>query len=89
MENHRLIFTSARGTSVVKIVVETQRPGFRFPTDERSCSSIFVGFVVFGGIVGASMRRGRASADNSEVLAMFRLQYGGEGATNHLVDDPS
>ncbi|DBB00234.1 TPA: hypothetical protein ACH3X1_014063 [Trebouxia sp. C0004] len=35
------------------------------------------------------MRRGRAPADNSDVLAMFRLQYSGERATQPLVDDPS
>ncbi|KAL3160455.1 hypothetical protein ABBQ32_010774 [Trebouxia sp. C0010 RCD-2024] len=33
------------------------------------------------------MRRGRAPADNSDVLAMFRLVYSGEGATQPLVDD--
>ncbi|DBA70891.1 TPA: hypothetical protein ACH3X2_011339 [Trebouxia sp. C0005] len=35
------------------------------------------------------MRRGRAPADNSDVLAMFRLVYSGEGATQPLVDDSS
>ncbi|DBA85720.1 TPA: hypothetical protein ACH3X1_005289 [Trebouxia sp. C0004] len=34
-------------------------------------------------------RRGRAPANNSEVLAMFRLVYSGEGATQPLVDDAS
>ncbi|KAL3134237.1 hypothetical protein ABBQ38_006668 [Trebouxia sp. C0009 RCD-2024] len=38
-------------------------------------------------MLGASMRRGRAPADNSEVLAMLRLVYSGEGATEPLVDD--
>ncbi|KAL3145955.1 hypothetical protein ABBQ38_015315 [Trebouxia sp. C0009 RCD-2024] len=33
------------------------------------------------------MRRGRAPADNSDVLAMFGLVYSGEGATQPLVDD--
>ena len=36
-----------------------------------------------------NVRRGRALADNSEILAMFRLQYGGEGATHTLADDVS
>ncbi|KAL0023972.1 hypothetical protein WJX77_004581 [Trebouxia sp. C0004] len=35
------------------------------------------------------MRRGRGPADNSDVLAMFRLQYSGERATQPLVDDAS
>ncbi|KAL3156263.1 hypothetical protein ABBQ32_012537 [Trebouxia sp. C0010 RCD-2024] len=35
------------------------------------------------------MRRGRAPADNSDVLAMFRLEYSGAGATQPLVDDAS
>ncbi|DBB01051.1 TPA: hypothetical protein ACH3X1_000951 [Trebouxia sp. C0004] len=35
------------------------------------------------------MRRGRAPADNTDVLAMFRLQYSGERATQPLVDDIS
>ncbi|KAL3155924.1 hypothetical protein ABBQ32_012921 [Trebouxia sp. C0010 RCD-2024] len=35
------------------------------------------------------MRRGRAPANNSDVLAMFRLVYSGEGATQPLVDDSS
>jgi len=43
----------------------------------------------FDDMLGSSMRRGRAPADNSEVLAMFRLQYSGEGATQPLVDDAS
>lgn len=37
----------------------------------------------------SSMRRGRLPADNSEVLAMFRLQYVGEAASQPLVDDAS
>ncbi len=45
--------------------------------------------LVFGDMLGASMRRGRAPADNSDVLAMFRLQYSGEGASQPLVDDAS
>ncbi|KAL0021239.1 hypothetical protein WJX79_007883 [Trebouxia sp. C0005] len=36
-----------------------------------------------------SPRRGRAPADNSDVLAMFCLVYSGEGATQPLVDDSS
>ncbi|KAL3135423.1 hypothetical protein ABBQ32_007605 [Trebouxia sp. C0010 RCD-2024] len=36
-----------------------------------------------------NIRRGRAPADNSEILAMFRLQYSGEGATYTLADDVS
>ena len=35
------------------------------------------------------MRRGRAPVDNADVLAMFRLQYSGEAATQPLVDDVS
>ena len=38
---------------------------------------------------GCNMRRGRAPADNSEVLAMFRQVYSGEGATQSLVNDAS
>ncbi|DBA77959.1 TPA: hypothetical protein ACH3X1_009119 [Trebouxia sp. C0004] len=37
----------------------------------------------------SNTRRGRAPADNSDVLAMFRLVYSGEGATQPLVDDSS
>ncbi|KAL3155929.1 hypothetical protein ABBQ32_012927 [Trebouxia sp. C0010 RCD-2024] len=37
----------------------------------------------------SSTRRGRAPANNSDVLAMFRLVYSGEGATEPLVDDSS
>ncbi|KAL3153587.1 hypothetical protein ABBQ38_011576 [Trebouxia sp. C0009 RCD-2024] len=37
----------------------------------------------------SNTRRGRAPADNSDVLAMFRMQYSGERATHPLVDDPS
>ncbi len=44
---------------------------------------------MFGDMLGASMRRGRAPANNSDVLAMFRLQYSGEGASQSLVDDAS
>ncbi len=44
---------------------------------------------MFGDMLGASMRRGRAPANNSEVLAMFRLQYSGAAATQLLVDDAS
>ena len=62
---------------------------FASPTEgiERFYSSVVVGFVVFGDILGASMRRGRVPADNSDVMAMFRLVYSGEGATEPLVDD--
>ena len=63
---------------------------FRFP-DCRHRSSLVERFVAFGDIwdVAPSMRRGRAPADNSDVLAMFRLQYSGERATQPLVDDAS
>jgi len=44
---------------------------------------------VFGDIFDAIMRRGRAPADNLDVLAMFRLEYSGAGATQLLVDDAS
>lgn len=54
---------------------------FRFRTVMR--------FVVFGDTLGANMRRGRAPTDNSDVLAMFRLQCSGEGASRPLVDDAS
>ncbi|KAL3149508.1 hypothetical protein ABBQ32_002290 [Trebouxia sp. C0010 RCD-2024] len=37
----------------------------------------------------SSTRRGRAPANNADVLAMFRLVYSGEGATQPLVDDSS
>ncbi|DBA90737.1 TPA: hypothetical protein ACH3X1_003947 [Trebouxia sp. C0004] len=37
----------------------------------------------------SNTRRGRAPADNSDVLAMFRLVYSGEGATQPLVDGSS
>ncbi|KAL3132134.1 hypothetical protein ABBQ32_008744 [Trebouxia sp. C0010 RCD-2024] len=40
-------------------------------------------------MLGSSTRRGRAPANNSDVLAMFRLVYSGEGATQPLVDDSS
>ena len=80
-----MIFTSARRTSVVK----TQRPGFRFPTCRHRgfYSSVVAEFVVFGDMLRSSTRRGRAPANNSDVLAMFRLVYSGEGATEPLVDD--
>ena len=45
--------------------------------------------MVFGDMLGAITRRGRAPADNLEVLAMFRLQYTGVGATQPLADDAS
>ena len=37
----------------------------------------------------STTRRGRVPADNSDVLAMFRLVYSGEAATQPLVDDSS
>ena len=37
----------------------------------------------------SNTRRGRAPAENSDVLAMFRLVFSGEGATQPLVDDSS
>ncbi|DBB00936.1 TPA: hypothetical protein ACH3X1_000850 [Trebouxia sp. C0004] len=37
----------------------------------------------------SSTRRGRAPANKSDVMAMFRLVYSGEGATQPLVDDSS
>ncbi|KAL3132126.1 hypothetical protein ABBQ32_008735 [Trebouxia sp. C0010 RCD-2024] len=40
-------------------------------------------------MLGSSTRRGRAPANNSDVLAMFRLVYSGEGATQPLVDNSS
>ena len=46
-------------------------------------------FVVFDDMLRCNTRRGRAPADNSDVLAMFRLVYSGEGATEPLVDDSS
>ena len=46
-------------------------------------------FVVFGDILGASMRRGRTPADMSDVMTMFRFQYSGERATKPLVEDAS
>ncbi|DBA96412.1 TPA: hypothetical protein ACH3X1_015308 [Trebouxia sp. C0004] len=51
---------------------------------ERFYSSVVV---VFGDMLRSSTRRGRAPANNLEVLAMFRLVYSGEGATEPLVDD--
>ena len=44
---------------------------------------------VFGDMLRSSTRRGRAPAGNSGVLAMFRLVYSGEEATQPLVDDSS
>ena len=43
----------------------------------------------FGTMLACNMRRGRALADNAEILAMFRLQYSGGGATYTLADDVS
>ena len=45
--------------------------------------------VLFDDMLRSNTRRGRAPADNSDVLAMFRLVYSGEGATQPLVDDSS
>ncbi|DBA83811.1 TPA: hypothetical protein ACH3X1_006334 [Trebouxia sp. C0004] len=56
---------------------------------ERFCSSVVEGFVVFGDMLRSRTRRGGEPADNSDVLAMFRLVYSGEGATEPLVDDSS
>ena len=66
-------------------------PGFCFPDlqTSRILFLVVAEFVVFGDSLGSSMRRGRAPADNSDVLAMFRLVYSGEGATQPLVDDSS
>ncbi|KAL3142096.1 hypothetical protein ABBQ32_004717 [Trebouxia sp. C0010 RCD-2024] len=50
---------------------------------------VVVGFVVFDDMLRSNTRRGRAPADNSDVLAMFRLVYSGEGATQPLVDESS
>ncbi len=52
-------------------------------------SSVVADFVVFGDMLRSNPRRGRAPANNSDVLAMFRLVYSGEGATQPLVDDAS
>ena len=49
--------------------------------------SLHLSLVVFDDMLRSNTRRGRAPADNSDVLAMFRLVYGGEGATQPLVDD--
>ena len=64
---------------------------FRFPDCKTSSFSVLScrAFVVFGDHLGASMRRGRAPADNSEILAMFSLQYSGARATQTLADDAS
>ena len=56
---------------------------------ELFCCSVVVGFVVFDDMLRSNTRRGRAPADNSDALAMFRLVYSGEGATQPLVDDSS
>ncbi len=45
--------------------------------------------MVLGDMLGSSMQRGRGPADDLEVLAMFRLQHCGEGATQPLVGDAS
>ena len=52
-------------------------------------SSVVAEIVVFGDMMRSSTHRGRAPADNSAVLAMFRLVYSGEGATQPFVDDLS
>ncbi len=64
---------------------------FASPTcRHRGFYSIVVAeFVVFDDMLRSNTRRGRAPADNSDVLAMFRLVYSGEGATQPLVDDSS
>jgi hypothetical protein len=64
---------------------------FRFPDlqTSRLYSSLDAEFVVFGDMLRSTTRRGRAPANNSDVLAMFRLVYSGEGATEPLVDDSS
>ena len=53
----------------------------------RFRSSVVAGIVVFGDMLRSTSRRGRAPANNSDVLAMFGLVYSGEGATEPLVDD--
>lgn len=40
-------------------------------------SSVIVGCVMFDDMLGASMSRGRALTNNSDVLAMFHLKYSG------------
>ena len=40
-----------------------------------------------GDMLRSSRRRGRAPANRWDVLAMFRLVYSREGATQPLVDD--
>ena len=64
---------------------------FRFPDlqTSRLYSSLYAEFVVFGDMLRSTSRRGRAPANNSDVLAMFGLVYSGEGATEPLVDDCS
>ena len=54
---------------------------------QRFYSSVVAEFVVFGDMLRSTSRRGRAPANNSDVLAMFGLVYSGEGATEPLVDD--
>ena len=61
--------------------------GFCFP--DLQTLRIVAEFVLFGGMLRCSTRRGRAPANNSDVLAMFRLVYSGEGAIQPLVDDAS
>ena len=57
---------------------------------ERFYLSLVKGLVVFGDSWAPSiMRRGRAPADNSDVLTMFGLVYSGEMASQPLVDDSS
>ncbi len=64
---------------------------FRFPDCRHRAFrfSAAAKFVVFGDMLGSSTRRGRAPANNSDVLAMFSLVYSGEGASQPLVDDSS
>ena len=52
-----------------------------------SISQFVAEFVVIGDMLRASMLRGRAPANTLDVLAMFRLVYSGEGATEPLVED--
>ena len=61
---------------------------FRFP-DCRHRAFLFLSCRVFGDMLRSTTRRGRVPADNSDVLAIFRLVYSGEGATQPLVDDSS
>ena len=63
---------------------------FKFASPScRHRAFVVAEFVVFGDMLRSNTRRGRAPADNSDVLAMFRLVYSGEGATQPLVDDSS